>query len=927
MTIPIKSIDFTKRETTNNKLAKFVARVVPWPGDQHSPGVVNLHWFSPKGPGMRGRPTRSVQQFLNELDSLKAKPLYVSDIYYCLSLQKNLGRVVRGSPVAARHSRDAIALKAIWLDIDIKDPPKGYETLDLALGALENFLKATGLPGPNAIVGSGGGLHVYWISNKALTVQEWEPYAQGLKAAAMNFGLRCDVQCTIDAARVLRVPDTWNCKSDPKRPVKLLALTPADHDFETALAKLRGLAPAVTGAVTDAVVDLSAFIGKKPADIFLREKAGVLGAGVSAHSSAPLDPAPILRDCPFFADAWRTGGKDHSQGLWNLTVLASTFMQRGEHMARKFGDQHPGYTPASTKEMYDRKERERDERGLGWPHCKSFQGEGAKQCATCPHFGKIKSPLHLALNSQATAPAPSPPLQPSFVDPYSEFVGPEFPLDVLPPTLAGFVDAEHRVMGADRSAIAMAALTAVAGAMHAETRVRVGEGWWEKPILWTALLGQPSAKKSPIIEKTTKSLSSIDHNRKKLWDQAHAQWQTAKQAKVAPLPPSPPKPSRCVINDITPEKVAEILSREPSGSLMVHDELAGWLGSFERYSSGASSRAFYLSCWNGGPHVKDRVGKGANDLAAEIRVDNLALCVLGGIQPDRLAKLRDLTDDGLLQRFLPVLMAPAKRGDEYHPVAAAEADYEKLINAINIAPAQNYVFEDDALEVRDRMFDYLHGLETVDSFSSALIGAIGKLKGYFARISLVLQVARQYDPLAVNDPPPFDLSGFVAGPAPVFANLDPKIGSLSAGINTSRPISRGTAEAAEKIIRQFVLPHIFGLYDVVNGGQDRDMVRSIANFILASNEHRLRPSDFSKGVRALRGQPEQKIREWVGRFCVMDWLEPEEGKPGVPPKAWLVQPKLREHFAERRKCAEAARAEAHKILKAGGSRRGSSAGV
>jgi len=110
---------------------------------------------------------------------------------------------------------------------------------------------------------------------------------------------------------------------------------------------------------------------------------------------------------------------------------------------------------------------------------------------------------------------------------------------------------------------------------------------------------------------------------------------------------------------------------------------------------------------------------------------------------------------------------------------------------------------------------------------------------------------------------------------------------------------------------------------VINGGQDRDMLRSIGDFILAFAKHRLRPCDFTAGVRALRGQPEQKIREWAGRYCAMGWLEPEERKPGVPPKAWLVVPGLQEHFAERRKQAQAARAEAHSILKAGGSRRSS----
>jgi Protein of unknown function (DUF3987) len=519
-----------------------------------------------------------------------------------------------------------------------------------------------------------------------------------------------------------------------------------------------------------------------------------------------------------------------------------------------------------------------------------------------------------------------PPLQPSFVDPYAEFIGPAFPLDVLPTTLSKFVDAEHRAMGADPSAIAMAALTAVAGAMHAETVIRAGEGWLEKPILWTASVGQPSTMKSPIFDKTTKPLIRIDHERDKSWRQQDAMWRQLPKA-TQNVTPRPPKPLRCVIMDATPEKVAEILSRDPSGSLMVHDELAGWLGGFDRYNSGQPSRAFYLKCWNGGTHTQDRVGKGKRDADAEIHVDNLALCILGGIQPDRLAELPDLASDGLLQRFLPVLMAPAERGDDYYRVAVAEDDYEKLIKTINNALPQNYHFADEAFEVRDRVMDYLHKLEMVDGFSSALIGAIGKLKGYFARICLVLHVARQHDAMNSNEwltDDPTLLERFPRAEGERLRKLfeGDWTESLSAGLNSSTEISRRTAEAAEKVLRDFLLQHIFGLYDVVvNGGQDRDMVRSIGDFILASNKDRLRQSDLTSGVRKLRGQPEHKIREWAGRFCAMGWLQPVEEKPGVPPKAWLVVSGLREHFAERRKQAQDARAEAHAILKAGGSRR------
>jgi Protein of unknown function (DUF3987) len=383
---------------------------------------------------------------------------------------------------------------------------------------------------------------------------------------------------------------------------------------------------------------------------------------------------------------------------------------------------------------------------------------------------------------------------------------------------------------------------------------------------------------------------------------------------------APRKPARCVINDATPEKVAEILSRDPSGALMVYDELAGWLEGFERYNAGQSARSFYLTSWNGGSFLKDRVGKGARDTDAEIRVDNLALSVLGGIQPDRLANLHDLTSDGLLQRFLPVLMPPAERGDEYHLAASQDADYDKLIKTVNAAPPEKYRFAHDALEVRDRVIDYLHSLEKVDGFSPALIGAIGKQKGYFARICVVLHVARQHDPKSMSEWP-FDIDISKIEVPPALAGLDPHDNWLSAGVGIDREISRQTAEGAEKLIRDFLLPHIFGLYDVVvNGGKERDMLRHIASFILASDEDRLRPSDITAGVRALRGEHQQKIREWMGRFCAMGWLEPEDERPGVPPKAWRVVPGLRAHFAERRRQAQEARAAAHAILQAGGSR-------
>jgi hypothetical protein len=119
----------------------------------------------------------------------------------------------------------------------------------------------------------------------------------------------------------------------------------------------------------------------------------------------------------------------------------------------------------------------------------------------------------------------------------------------------------------------------------------------------------------------------------------------------------------------------------------------------------------------------------------------------------------------------------------------------------------------------------------------------------------------------------------------------------------------------------FLRPHIFGVYDVISGGgKHRDTVRAIAGFILADNRERLRPSDFTSGVRKLREDSQKEIAEWASRFWAMGWLRPEDENSPIP-KAWLVAPSLREHFAERRKQVQLARAEAYAILSAGGTRR------
>ena len=126
----------------------------------------------------------------------------------------------------------------------------------------------------------------------------------------------------------------------------------------------------------------------------------------TAGTNIVLDPKGIIKECSHFNEAWRTGGKTHNQGLWMQTVLASTWFPNGRKFAHKFSAGYPTYTADETDKMYDRKENDRKSMGLGWPSCKTFENYGCKLCATCKHFGKIKSPLNsgpTATNSGSSA--------------------------------------------------------------------------------------------------------------------------------------------------------------------------------------------------------------------------------------------------------------------------------------------------------------------------------------------------------------------------------------------------------------------------------------------------------------------------------------------------------------------------------------------
>lgn len=444
---------------------------------------------------------------------------------------------------------------------------------------------------------------------------------------------------------------------------------------------------------------------------------------------------------------------------------------------------------------------------------------------------------------------------PPIFDPWDEYVVPAFPLDVLPGAVRRFVETQSRVIGCDAGALAMASLTALGSALSHKFSLKMlrNGDWYASPRLWTLLVGDPSRKKTPIIRAATKCL---DQHEQDIWDR----WeQTRDEAlKDDPDAEEPPKPPRLVVGDTTVEALGEILARHDRGLLVRRDEIAGWIGSMERYGGGkgaTADRAFWLQAYDGGPFTVDRIRRG------EQRIRNLSVSLLGGIQPNRLKEVRDLTSDGLLQRFLPVMVGkstfpidePATPKNEYRELAT------RLFNAI---PA-TLIMDDAALETAAAARRRLHDLEQASSGLAAGFQAfVGKLPGVLGSFALILHML-----------------------------CDPSHGS-------ALPLSAKHVSNAARLLDEFILPHAFEFYRTADSVTDGDRLQKLASWLLTSGKARIVVSDLTSNVAGFRGLTMWEVNQRVSPLVAGGWLAPEGADPVS--RAWTVNAEVFSRMETRR---------------------------
>jgi hypothetical protein len=423
------ALTITPEVTSDSASARrFLAAVVPWPGDGLN-GFVNIHALWKKEgedrPTSWGVACRKLEEAINCVDRMLKKP-DAQNVYFCVSLQskytekiaKKTGKKWRA---AARHAEDAVALKSFFLDIDFGSDgheDAGYATQEEAAAALADFVKQVDMPDPSFINKTGGRLHVFWVLPEPITPAEWKPYAHALAEAGKRCGLKADYGCTVNAAQILRVPGTFNHKTSTPRSVETIGGRGDVYSLDRITCALEPYKVAASVVKSEIVIPPE-FLARAAAikARYAGEQIEGLGASIDVRRVA-IDLDAVAAECGFLREALDTGGRDFTQPLWNYTTLIATFAISERADAHRMASGHPDYTKDSTDALYDRKVAERAAQNLGWPSCKAVNTAGCRSCASCPNFAAGKSPLNLASPSagdSSSSTRPQAPLAP--VDP------------------------------------------------------------------------------------------------------------------------------------------------------------------------------------------------------------------------------------------------------------------------------------------------------------------------------------------------------------------------------------------------------------------------------------------------------------------------------------------------------------------------------
>jgi hypothetical protein len=201
-------------------------------------------------------------------------------------------------------------------------------------------------------------------------------------------------------------------------------------------------------------------------------------------------------------------------------------------------------------------------------------------------------------------------------------------------------------------------------------QVQATRSWLNPFTMWTAIIGFSGSGKTPGLGVPRSALDTVvgdNQNNVVELKRQHEQrvevakvrrerWKAAvkkaqEDGQTAPAFPAEAEspgafvPPLLYTSDTTIEQLEVQLQARPQGMLFLTDEISRLFLNMSRYSAGEDNQ-FWLEAWDGKPFHQQRLGRNPVDL------DHLLVGVVGGMQPDKLAKCFKGAADGMYARIV-----------------------------------------------------------------------------------------------------------------------------------------------------------------------------------------------------------------------------------------------------------------------------------
>jgi P4 family phage/plasmid primase-like protien len=317
-------------------------------------------------------PVTQIEQLIKEAINLRDS----HNVYFGVGVRKAaLGDYKRGK------NEDVLSLPGVWVEIDLQSGDHAAGNLPAeedVQGILDTFPLE-----PSIVVHSGGGLHCYWLFQEPATIVSVKSMqsAERMLHRFQNVFIRLGrakgfhIDNTADLARVLRVPGTYNLKSNPK-PVTTQLFEP---EIRYSLSELY-----------EAITSIEAMFPEEP-----KEKAN------RKHYDGELPDAKnanrIVQECRFIQDYL-----DHQETAnykeWIAALSIAAYSENGEELVHEWSKGHSGYSELEVDRKYTEIRSKMKPRT-----CQSIHQEFGK-CNGCKHFNKINSPIALGMERKREMP-------------------------------------------------------------------------------------------------------------------------------------------------------------------------------------------------------------------------------------------------------------------------------------------------------------------------------------------------------------------------------------------------------------------------------------------------------------------------------------------------------------------------------------------